>query len=240
MPDYVAKKNDHLLFLAKENNIPLKKLKDANPELKRDPNLLFKGDDWSDGDTVKIPSPESKDESAGTGKTTTFEVDPTKLFLRLRVLNEDFTALKDADYELTVEDTPTPFVKKGKTDANGQIETDVPVKAQKGTLAVAVPPPAGQKGAGKTGMTWALDIGALNPILEQAPDDECVSGVQARLNNLGFHCGDVNGVSDETFEKQVESFRKTFGLAEGKTSDATLQNKLKEIHDTPDKIVKPA
>ena len=239
MPDHKAKKNDHLLLLAKENNIPLKKLKDANPELKRNPNLLFKGDDWADGDTVKIPAPEVKEAAAGTGKTNTFEIDGTKLFLRLRVLNEDFTALKNADYELTVEASPTPVVKKGKTDGNGQIETEIPPKAQKATLSVATPPPDGQKGAGKAGMTWALEIGALNPMLEKAPDDECISGVQARLNNIGFYCGEVNGVSDETFEKQVKAFRKTFGLADGKASDATLQNKLKEIHDTPDKIVKP-
>jgi hypothetical protein len=240
MPDHVAKKNDHLLFIAKENNIPLQKLKDANAELKRNPNLLFKGDDWSDGDAVKIPAPESKEAGAGTGKTTAFEIDPTKLFLRLRVLNEDFTALKNADYELTIESSPAAFSKKGKTDGSGQIETEIPPKAQKGVLSVSVPPPDGQKGAGKSAMTWELQIGALNPILEKAPDDECVSGVQARLNNLAFPCGDVNGVSDETFEGQVKGFRKTFGLPDGKASDATLQNKLKEIHDAPDKIVKPA
>ena len=239
MPDHIAKKNDHLLYVAKENNIPFKKLKDANPALSRNPNQLFKGGDGTGGDTVKIPSPEPKEAGASGGKETPFEVDPTKLFLRLRVLNEDFTALKDAEYELTVEASPTPFTKKGKTDANGQIETDVPAAAQKGTLSVSVPPPAGQKGAGKTGMTWALEIGALNPIGEKAPDDACVSGVQARFNNLGFPCGAVNGVSDETFENQVKAFRKTFGLAEGKTSDATLQNKLKEVHDALDKIVKP-
>lgn len=239
MPDHVAKKSDHLLLLAKENSIPLKKLKDANTGLSRNPNQLFKGDDATPGDTVKIPAPETKEAGAGTGKSTAFEIDPTKLFLRLRVLNEDFTALKDADYELTVEDSPTPFTKKGKTDANGQIETEVPAKAQKGVLSVAVPPPAGQKGAGKTGMVWELEIGALNPILEKAPDDACVSGVQARLNNLGFPCGAVNGVPNETFENQIKAFRKMFGLAEGKTSDATLQNKLKEVHDALDKIVKP-
>lgn len=240
MSDHIAKKNDHLLFVAKENNIPLKKLQDANTELKRSPNLLYKGADGTGGDTVKIPSPEPKEAGAGSGKSTPFEIDPTKLFLRLRVLNEDCTPLKNADYELTVEDSPKPFTKTGKTDANGQIETEVPPKAQKGTLSVAVPPPAGQKGAGKTGMTWELEIGGLNPILEKAPDDACLSGVQARLNNLGFHSGPVTGAVSEGLENQIKAFRKMFGLADGKASDAELQNKLKEIHDTPDKIVKPA
>ena len=54
MPEHVANKNDHLLRLAKEHNIPLKKLKDANPSLRRDPNLLFKGDDWGPGDTMAV------------------------------------------------------------------------------------------------------------------------------------------------------------------------------------------
>lgn len=241
MAEHVANRNDHLLRLAKEHHIPLKKLKDANPSLQRDPNLLFKGDDWGPGDTITIPVPEPKEAPAGTRQTTTFETDPTQLFLRLRVLNEDFTALKDADYELTIEVAPAPFVKKGKTDGNGQIEAEIPPLARTGVLAVSVPPPPGAKaGAGKSGMTWTLEIGALNPILEQAPDPECASGVQARLNNLGFPCGEVNGVTDVTLGEQIKAFRKAFGLPDGKVSDATLQNKLKDVHDAPDKIVKPA
>jgi hypothetical protein len=243
MPDHVARGNDHLLRIARENNIPLQKLLDANPQLKRKPTLLFKGDDWSAGDAVAIPSPELKEAAAATSRSTPYEIDPTKLFLRLRLLGEDFKALKNADYELTIENLPAPFTKKGKTDAQGQIETEIPPKARTGTLSVSVPPPPGGPPGtvqGKSGMTWTLDLGALNPVGEPAPDDACISGVQARLNNLGFPCGPVNGIVDEALQDQIRAFRKLFGLPDGKVSDAALQNKLKDIHDAPDRIVPPS
>ena len=67
---------------------------------------------------------------------------------------------------------------EGTTDGNGRIERPVPVNAQRGTLAIG-------------SFIRDLEIGYLNPPSETG--DEGVSGMQARLANLGFDPGPVDG-----------------------------------------------
>src|SRR5262249_43813436 len=147
-----------------------------------------------DGDVVEIKAIEAAKVSKATGSTHKFKVPSPKLFLRLRVLNEDFTALKDSAYSLALDGVDKPL--EGKTDGKGQIEGEAPPAVQKGPLTVPIPPATPKKdGAvqGSTGMSWAIEIGSLNPIREEAPDTNCISGVQQRLLNLAFPTGDVTG-----------------------------------------------
>ncbi len=239
--------NEHLLgILRAEKFRDWKKQWDANADLKakrKNPNLLFKGPALGgDGDTLDVKPLEAKKVKKAGGKNYKFKAPHPKLFLRLRVLNEDFTALKNSAYSLTLDGVAEPF--EGKTNGQGQLEVEIPPAAKKGTLTVTVPPPSGKKGGaveGETGMSWEIEIGALNPIREEAPDANCLSGVQQRMNNLGFPCGDVTGVSDDATKNAIKQFQATFGLSEtGDPDPGNTQAKLHDVHDKADSIVKPS
>jgi len=152
-----------------------KKQWDNNAALKAkrsNPNILFKGPALGgDGDVLDIKAIEASKVSKATGASHKFKVPSPKLFIRFRVLNEDYTALKDSAYSLSIDGVDAPF--EGKTDGSGQIELEVPPDAQLGTLTVSIPPATPKKDGevqGNQGMSWAIQIGALNPIREEAPD----------------------------------------------------------------------
>jgi hypothetical protein len=218
---------------------------DNNATLKAkrsNPNILFKGPALGgDGDVLEIKAIEVGKVSKATGSSYKFKVPSPKLFVRLRVLNEDFTALKDSAYSLALDGIDKPF--EGKTDGNGQLEVEVPPDTQEGTLTVSIPPATPKKdGAvqGNTGMSWAIKIGSLNPIREEAPDTKCISGVQQRLLNLAFPTGDVTGVHDDQTKDAIRAFQAAYGIKEtGDPDPGTTQAKLQEVHDKPDSIVKP-
>ena len=41
-------------------------------------------------------------------------------------------------------------------------------------------------------LSWELEVGHLDPLKDDDTDDTVVTGLQARLNNLGFFCGAVD------------------------------------------------
>ena len=81
---------------------------------------------------------------------------------------------------------------KGQTDANGKFKHDIPLDAETGTLIVQ-------------GYVWSLSIAHLNPA-KDAPD-EGVSGVQARLSNLGYEPGPVDGILGPRTENAIRAFQ---------------------------------
>ncbi len=225
----------------------------ANGSLKakrNNPNVLFKGDRLSQADVVKIPDPQLGADSGSTGSTLTFELTGNIVFLRLRILKDDFTPVTDADYELFVHVDAGSFL-TGKTDASGQIEVEIPRTTQAAILTVRVPfaqsEPAGSSGSSSGGarqgdvpVSWFLHIGNLNPIMENAPDRWCTAGVQQRLNNLCINSGPVDGIKGPNTKAAVKAFQKLFGLSvDGKAGQGETQPKLLDVHDKPDSILGP-
>jgi nucleoid-associated protein YgaU len=244
---------DHISKIAAQHGFAdWKTVWEANGDLKskrKNPNLLFKGDKLNKGDVVKIPDPKAGSDSGSTGSTLSFELVGQTLFLRMRILKDDFTALPNAEYELLIDGVAAPF--KGKTDGNGQIEAEIPRTTQAGILKLRVPFPlsesAGTSGApaggaqqGEVPVVWNLQIGAANPILEKAPDGPCISGVQQRLNNLGLNTGPIDGIKGPNTTAAIKAFQKLFGLSESGNADSATQQKLEEVHDKPDSIKGPA
>jgi N-acetylmuramoyl-L-alanine amidase len=62
------------------------------------------------------------------------------------------------------------------------------------------------------------------------PADE-VSGVQARLNNLGFDCGEPDGVLDDDTKSAVRAFQVLFGLEPSGEIDDAFREKLLACYD---------
>jgi peptidoglycan hydrolase-like protein with peptidoglycan-binding domain len=58
-----------------------------------------------------------------------------------------------------------------------------------------------------------------------------VSGIQARLNNLGYNCGKVDGIFGKKTRAALNLFRKTVGLPLSAKIDAAATSKLEEVHD---------
>ena len=246
MTAYNPEDKDHLLKVLRDSKFrDWKKQWDANGALKAkraNPNMLFKGPALGgDGDVLDIKPLEVKKVSKATGSVYKFKVPSPKLFLRIRVLAEDFTALKDSPYSLSIDGVDKPF--EGKTDGTGQLEVEIPPDSQKGSLTVSIPPAVPKKDGvvqGNSGMTWAILIGSLNPIKEEAPDTNCVSGVQQRLKNLAFPMGEITGVHDDGTKAAIRLFQTTYGITEtGDPDVGTTQAKLQDVHDKPDSIVKP-
>jgi hypothetical protein len=107
----------------------------------------------------------------------------------------------------------------GTTGAGGVIREFVPAAATGATLRVW---PA-VEGLPEV-LEWTLRIGHLDPIAT-------IRGVKARLENLGYDCGEIDDVEDDALYGAVYAFQTAEGLeASGAIDDAT-RSKLHALHD---------
>lgn len=72
--------------------------------------------------------------------------------------------------------------------------------------------------------SWTLKVGHLDPITE-------VSGVQARLNNLGYGAGEVDGNEDDDLKGAVASFQNDVGLEPSGEVNDDCRAALDQAHD---------
>jgi hypothetical protein len=174
-----------------------------NAELKakrKNPNILFEGDE------LFVPDLEIKWESRATEQKHKFKRkgDPVVFKLRLLMLgepraNEDYTLKFGTDLIM------------GKTDGDGRIEQVLPGNCKGGELILQ---------GGKE--VYPVRIGSLDPVDE-------VSGVQQRLNNLGFTCGSEDGEMTEGTRGALRRFQQKYELeVTGEIDDAT-RGKLAEL-----------
>jgi hypothetical protein len=171
-----------------------------NADFKRkrpNPDLLHPGD------RIFIPPLGLKEESCATDARHTFVVMIPKKMLRINVEGPDGKPLANVPYELTLrpwprvtnrdQGNPWGLVLTGTTDSNGLIEHQVSINAARANLKVGP-------------ITRDVDIGYLNP-LEGTPDDG-VSGIQARLQNLGFHPGPIDGIPGPKTAAAIRDFQR--------------------------------
>lgn len=211
MPFHDVKQGETLLGLAVKNGLEswkdiLDRSENADLKKKRaDPGIL------KAGDRVFIPNREMRHEPSAVDALHSFKISRPKAWLRL--------AVKDAagepfgkTYELTVAGKATA----GELPADGVIEQAVPVDATEGKLTVLA--------ADGTSQQWDLKIGYMDPIDE-------VSGVQARLNNLGFDCGEPDGELDDDTRAAIRAFQVLTGLEATGEMDDALRQKILSFYD---------
>ncbi|HEY3837127.1 MAG TPA: LysM peptidoglycan-binding domain-containing protein [Bryobacteraceae bacterium] len=185
-------------------------------EKRSNPNVLAPGDEV----TVPDAATEKKIVPCATGKAYLFIVDVPKV--KLRILLQDWKGEPYADkkFEVTIEGKLFP----GRTDGEGLIDIPIPAAALSGRLKVWLdeddddPNPS---------IDRDLDVGHLDPA-------SCVTGLQARLHNLGHRC-EVNGNLDEDTLAAVRAYRAKTGLPEVEDDDALvdddLRSSLVKLHD---------
>lgn len=199
-----------------------------------EPTLLYAGD------TVLVPLAEDGEEPGDTEQNHPFQAPASPLVLRLRLLDPELRPVADKDYTLRVEDVTTPL--EGTTDSEGRLAEEIPLTEDWATLTVRIPRPRNPDGSlqGDLPATWRLWIGALHPIMEDAPDARCIPGVQQRLNNLGFDCGPITETLDDRTRAAIRAFCTRFGLASREEPDEGFLLKLFEVHDHTGMPVPPA
>jgi N-acetylmuramoyl-L-alanine amidase len=175
-----------------------------NAELKRqrqDPNVL------QPGDVVIIPEKEKKQESCASEQTHRFRRKGCPALLRLRLLWDD-EPRADESYVLEVDGE----ISSGTTDGDGRLEHPIPPNARRGRLFV-----------GESRDEYVLDLGHIDPVDE-------ISGVQSRLNNLGFICGETDGVLGLKTEYALRAFQRKQDLTESGEIDDATKTRLVEIY----------
>lgn len=173
-------------------------ISDANPALfqaRANPYALLPGDD------VTLPAIETKTEPVNLAAYNRFRLieDTVRLRLRLRDMG---TPLAQAAYRLDIGGRRI----EGQTDADGALDQPIPAQARTASLSV--------EHEGRT-YEYRLDLGAMDPI-------DSVSGLQARLSNLGYRSGPIDGVMGPRTEAALRRFQKDEGVAiTGKPDAAT-------------------
>jgi putative peptidoglycan binding protein len=170
----------------------------ANDRLRRDrdPFLLHPGDD------LTIPAPDTREESRATENRHRFRRidEPTKLLIRLLENDEPRAGVA---WILTCSGK---VVAEGTTSDRGEVEAEIDSQWMKLTL---------QIGPAEKHERYSLLLGSLNPL-------ETVSGVQARLTNLGIDPGPVDDIMGPLTKGAIRVFQSEQDLdMNGRINNAT-------------------
>ncbi len=247
-----TKKCDHIVKIAEENKYyKWKTVWDGNKELqnsrgRNNPLVLFTGDGQWEGDEIVLPAKGPPPFKQPIDKMGVYKVPKVvKLCLRLRILKADFSPAKDASFELIVKGGETY---KGKTDDKGFVKKDgidpeIPKTCTEAALSIRIKAAGGDDNKelkSDDQVNWKLQIGRLNPLMEKAHTNYCISGVQQRLNNLGFYSGPVDGRKGPNTMLAIEKFQSLFGLkVDNIPGTGETQPRLQEVHDSDKPVTVP-
>jgi len=168
---------------------------------RKDPNVLFPGDE------VFVPDLNLGEETRGTNAKHKFKLKGEQVKFKLQLLQFG-EPRKNEPYKLIIDGV----IYDGSTDGDGKLEHVVPANAKGGTISLR---------GGKE--TYDVKVGHLNPIDE-------ISGVQQRLNNLGFQAGSEEGEMNDDLKAALISFQSKFKLNPSGEIDGPTKAKLEACH----------
>jgi hypothetical protein len=201
--DYVVKAGDCLSSIAHRYGFTWQALWNdpANASLKalrKNPNILFPGD------VVHVPEKTPKDFPASPKVWNRFKVDREVSTLKLR-LRINGSALAHVPFTLAVDGGPAA---SGMTDADGKLEMPVPADGRHAELRVA------------DAFTYRLRLGDLDPL-------ETSKGLQARLAQLGFYAGALDGIVGSYTKAAIRFFQLSVGIPPTGNADNTTLDALR-------------
>jgi hypothetical protein len=206
--DYTVQQGDCISSIAYENgffpdtiwNLP------ENSALKakrKNPNVLMAGD------IVHIPDLTVKQEPGATGSQYKFKKKGVPEKLRIKLLDANHKPRANLDYIIVIDGNS----RRGKTDANGELTEGIPPNAKVGKIVPGNDP----------SKTINLNLGHLAPVSE-------ISGVKARLANLGFYKGPIDDNLDPATQKALSAFQTKQGLPVTGDADDATKNQLLQSH----------
>lgn len=161
------------------------------------------------GDRLFIPARRERTESRPTEQRHRFKRKGVPSRFRLRLLREG-RPRADLPFTLTIDGV----VHEGKTDAEGWLEVPIPPDAREGELRLTPGDPKDPGGLLEERIP--VRLGGLDPV-------ESTTGLQHRLENLGFACG-APGELDEETRAAVAAFQAWQEIeATGEPDGATRQ-----------------
>jgi hypothetical protein len=169
------------------------------------------------GDKIFIPDRKQRVENGETEKRHVFRLKRAKSILRIVLRDEEGRPISSKKYRLKVGDKEY----KDTTQQDGLVEKEIPAKAVECELTVWLDDKTNPEGS-----TWPLQLRHLDPVEE-------ITGVQARLNNLGFDCGPEDGICGVRTEAALRAFQEKHEnerlVVNGKPDEQT-RAKLKKLH----------
>lgn len=168
------------------------------------------------GDRVYVPDLQEGQEDRGTGALHTFETPTYQVQLRLSIQNRAGEPYAGKRYELAPEGGATV---SGTTNGQGLIEETVAADLEEATLRVWL-----EDEHLTDPYEWRLRIGHLDPV-------STTEGGQARLNNLAFHCGGVDGIEGPNTRSAVRAFQEREDREPTGRLDSDTRTILEQSHD---------
>jgi hypothetical protein len=184
---------------------------DKNKAFRRqcpDPNIIYPGLE------LYIPELTPKEETRAAGQQHVFRKKTAPVLLRVVLLDENHQPMAGAPYKLAVGES----VVEGSTGPDGFLEQPVPQAAATARLSVKLNRPDGV-----TGYSWDLRLGMLDP-------QTTITGIQARLNNLGYNTGPVDGIKGPRTTEAIKEFQAKYGLTVDGIAGPITQGKLVEVY----------
>ncbi|MEL7500061.1 MAG: peptidoglycan-binding protein [Planctomycetota bacterium] len=186
----------------------------ANASLRskrKDPNILMPGD------IVSVPAKKKKKKNKSTGQKHNFKRKKEQSKLSLRLLF-DGEPIQNQPCRLEVGNQKP---RQGSINGNGDVtiegETEFTLHSSVTFAKLFV-------GEAPDETMYRLYIGHLNPYDED-------SGMQQRLNNLGFRCGAADGIVGPKTRAAIKRFQREHQLKiDGEPSDS-IKEKLKQEHE---------
>ena len=171
---------------------------------RKDPNVLLPGD------VVYIRDIEAKEESCASEQRHRFKRKGIPEILKLRFLDAEDKPRKGLPYTLHIEGLEI----KGTTDGDGRLEEPIPPDAKNATLTL---------GKDNEQEVFELNLGHLDPVSE-------ITGVQARLNNLGYNCGDEYGEIGELTRSAISQFQQDHDIKVTGELNEETRKKIDDAH----------
>jgi len=103
---------------------------------------------------------------------------------------------------------------RGTTDPEGNLAAPIPANLMQAHLFIG---PEGEE------VAFTINLGCVHPLTE-------LSGVQRRLNNLGFGCGEPDGVLGPRTRAALVRIQERFLLPASGEPDESTREKLREAH----------
>jgi hypothetical protein len=202
---YIVQQGDCLSSIADSFDMLPKTVWDANSDLQQkryNPNTLMPGDQ------LLIPAPRVQSSNGATDKLHRFVLKTVPTKFRL-VIEQHQQPIAGKSYELTIDGKKL----SGSTSDSGLIEVPLPASAKSGVLKIP-----------DAEIECELQFGCLDPLEE-------VSGAQARLQNLGYYYGDIDGEPSDEWSESLSLFQSDYGLDVTGELDGPTQQKLLARHD---------
>ncbi len=207
--EYIVQQGDCIESIAAKHGLSWQKLWNhpRNKKLRakrKNPNILLQGD------RLYVPAIDVQSNELITDKRHRFCRLGVPSKFQIRLLDIEGNPRGGIPFALYVDG----FRKEGLTDADGWIRVSIPPQASIGQLIV------NDQGIREV---HDLRLGYLDPIAE-------VTGVQQRLNNLGFDCGEPDGELNESTRECIRAFQHDYQLRENGDMDQATLSKLEEVY----------